>query len=57
MPGQNPGLHECMTGKAQPFLQDVNIAHTDIHLFQLYAFVLSAFISDMKNLVGRSSIR
>jgi hypothetical protein len=45
------------TGRHQPFLQDVSIAHTDIHLVQLYAYVSSAFISDMKNLVGRSFIQ
>jgi len=43
MSGHNPGL------------QDVNIAHTDIQLFQLYAHVSSAFVSDVKNLVGRTS--
>jgi hypothetical protein len=43
------------TGRHQPFLQDVNIAHTDIYLFQLYpcsSYLTPAFISDMKNLVG-----
>lgn len=45
------------TGRHQSCLQDVSIAHTDINLIQLYADVSSAFISDMKNLVGRSSIQ
>jgi hypothetical protein len=45
------------TDRQQPFVQDVSIVHTDIHLIQLYAYVSSAFISDMKNLVGRSSVQ
>jgi hypothetical protein len=43
-------------GRHHPFQQDVSIAHTDIHLFQLYAYVSLAFITDVKNLVGRTSI-
>jgi hypothetical protein len=51
-------MYDCQSaGRNHPFLQDVSIARTDVHLFQLYAYVSSAFISDMKNLVGQTSIQ
>lgn len=45
------------TGRHHLFLQDVSVAHTDIHLFQLYAYVSSAFLSGMKNLVDQTSVQ